>query len=401
MSAPVAYLTSQYPAASHTFIRREVDALRRRGIDVRTFSVRRPAASEREYADDARAYETTDYLLPMSPWRFVRAHVRASLFHPIRYISALVLALRHRAPGARALLWSLFYFGEAIVLAETLRQIGARHLHSHFANVAGAVGLIASRFLGIGWSVTLHGDMDFDYPSRLLLEAKAAAARFVVCVSFFGRAQAMRVISPRYWDKLCVVRCGVDVAKFTPQPKSNGARLRIVSVGRLSPEKGQLGLIDAVAGLIERGVDAELRLVGTGPLREQIERVISERRLGDRCILLGQKSEAGVVAELAQADIFALSSFLEGLPVVLMEALAMKVAVVAPCVAGIPELIQHERTGLLFSPSHWKELEERLEELARNAELRASLGREGRTRVEAEFDSSKVVDVLTTRLADA
>jgi glycosyltransferase involved in cell wall biosynthesis len=401
MQPRVAYLTSQYPAASHTFIRREVDALRRRGIDLRTFSVRQPSPSERKYPEDALAFETTGYLLPMQPFRFLRAHVKAFVRRPLRYVSALALAMRHRAPGTRALLWSLFYFGEAVVLAEALERDGIEHVHSHFANVAGTVGLVAASYLGIGWSVTLHGDMDFDYPSRLLLEAKARAARFVVCVSYFGRAQAMRVIAPSHWEKLCVVRCGVDIGKFTPAAASPKRRLRIVSVGRLSPEKGQLGLLEALAGLVRRGLDVELKLVGTGPLRETIEREIERLGLGDRCELLGQKTESEVAAELAHADIFALSSFLEGLPVVLMEALAMKLAVVAPCVAGIPELVQHERTGLLFAPSNWRDLEEQLVRFAGDPELRVRLGNAGRERVEAEFDSYRVVDTLDAKFRRA
>lgn len=398
----VAYLTSQYPAPSHTFIRREVEALRKKGVDVHTFSVRRPEADfSSRYPDDQRAYETTDYLLPVGAWRLARVHLTTLLRRPARYLAALLLAVGHRAPGLRAFVWSLFYFGEAVVLAETLRRLKIQHVHSHFANVAGNVGLISSALLSIGWSITLHGDMDFDYPSRLLLAAKARAARFVACVSYFGRAQAMRVIPSKYWHKLVVVRCGVDVSVFgapgpSQQPR-DGQRLRILTVARLSPEKGQIGLIQAFAGLVERGTDAELRIIGEGPMRREIEREIASRGLGDRCVLLGTKTEGEVVAELAQADIVALSSFLEGLPVVLMEALAMERAVVAPCVAGVPELVIHERTGLLFAPSHWDDLEAQLARLAADPKLRAELGREGHRVVMREFDASCAVEPLAVR----
>jgi glycosyltransferase involved in cell wall biosynthesis len=396
----VAYLTSLYPAVSHTFIRREVKALRASGIEVHTFSVRRQPRPQHVDPEDDQAYETTEYLLPVGPGRLLAAHVAAFVRRPLRYLGAFRDALKHRAPGARALLWGLFYFAEAIVLARSLERLGVRHVHCHFANVAGTLGFIASRFLGIGWSVTLHGDMDFDYPSRLLLEAKAAAARFVVCVSYFGRAQAMRVMHASHWPKLVVVRCGVDTARFTPpQRRANGSRLRVLTIGRLSPEKGQLGLIEAFASLLARGVDAELRIIGDGPLRGVIEKEIQARNLGDRCLMLGQKAEADVVAELEQADVFALSSFLEGLPVVLMEALAMEVAVVAPSVAGIPELVEHERSGLLFAPSHWDGLRAQLERLLSDADLRARLGSEGRRRVEAEFDSGRAVTPLVERFA--
>jgi glycosyltransferase involved in cell wall biosynthesis len=195
-----------------------------------------------------------------------------------------------------------------------------------------------------------------------------------------------------------VVRCGVDPARFTPAGRVGAGRLCVLTIGRLSPEKGQLGLIAAFAGVLKRGYDAELRIVGEGPMRSAIEREIAERGLGDRCVLLGQKTEAEVVAELGRSDVFAMSSFLEGLPVVLMEALAMRVPVVAPSVAGIPELVEHERTGLLFAPSHWAGLEAQLARLLSDAQLRARLGEEGRRRVEDEFDSSKAVAPLLEQL---
>ncbi len=396
-SVRVAYVASLYPAASHTFIRREVAALRALGLGVSTFSIRAPALGERTHPLDEEAFRTTSYLLPMGPFRLLSGHAWALFRHPLRYFGVLLAALKHRAPGLRALLWSLFHFTEAIVLARECNKANVSHIHSHFANAGGTLGYLASRLLGVKWSVTLHGDMDFDYPSRLMLADKAKQADFVACVSYFGRAQAMRILDSRLWEKLTIVRCGVDTAAFTRRGRRVGGRPRIVSVGRLSPEKGQLGLIEAFGRLVKRGIDAELRVVGDGPLRARIEREIQERGLASHCVLLGRMTESEVAEELAHADVFALSSFLEGLPVVLMEALAMELGVVAPCVAGIPELVVHETSGLLFAPSRWDELEAQLERLLADAALCDRLGREGRRRVEVEFDSRIVVRPLAER----
>lgn len=394
----VAYLASQYPATSHTFIRREVEALRRRGIEVQTFSIRPPGANERGVGPEEQAFATTRYVLPFDWSRALRSHVRGVTRRPARYLATLRDALKHRVPGARSLLWSLFYFGEAVVLADDLEVAEVEHLHNHFANPGANVGYLASRYLGLGWSLTLHGISEFDYPAGVLLPEKIAAARFVACVSHFGRAQAFRVIDPQHWPKLFINRCGVDLASFPSAAKAEGTRLRVVSVGRLSPEKGQLGLLEAFAAVLADGVDAELFLIGDGPLMAELQRRIDALGIGERCRLLGRKSEAEVAIELAAADVFALASFMEGLPVVLMEALAMRLGVIAPCVAGIPELIAHEQTGLLFAPGRWDELGAGLKRLLTDRELRERLAENGRQRVEEEFAIDRAVDPLVAKL---
>jgi glycosyltransferase involved in cell wall biosynthesis len=393
----VAYLVSQYPATSHTFIRREVAALRRRGIDILTYSVRRPGAADRLGAHAAE-YESTFYLLPPEARVLCRAHLKAVFRRPRRYLGTLRAALQHRVPGARALFFSLFHFGEAIVLADELEQRGVTHLHNHFANSAATVGYLASRHTGIGWSLTLHGTADTDYPAGVLLAAKIAHARFVSCVSYFGKSEAQRRIMPELWDKLFVTRCGLNLSELAACQTAARDRVRILHVGRLSAEKGQLGLLSAFAQLLEQGGDAELDIIGDGPERARLERRIAELGLSRRCRLLGSVSEREVLEELSRSDIFVLSSFMEGLPVVLMEAMAMKLPVVAPRVAGIPELVEHGRNGLLFNPARWDELCERLSSLVSDAALRQRLAENGRQRVLAEFDIDTCVEPLAAHL---
>jgi len=393
----VAYLVSQYPAPSHTFIRREVDALRRHGIDVQTFSVRRPKPEERQSEVDAREYEQTWYVLPAGPG-IVVAHLGALVRHPIRYLGTLREAIRHRVPGLRALIWSLFYFAEAIALASELHRRGIHHVHNHFANAGGNVGYLATRYLAIDWSLTLHGISEFDYPSGLLLPDKIRAAQWVACVSHFGRAQAMRSVEPEHWDKLFIARCGVELSSMPKRPqKIEGSRLRIVTVGRLSPEKGQSGLLRAFRKVVDTGADAELRLVGDGPGERALRAQVKELGLDDRVHLAGRLPEQGALEEIAAADVFVLSSFMEGLPVVLMEALALGVPVVAPTVAGIPELVEAGESGLLFSPGDWHGLAVRLERLLIDPSLRDRLAAEGGRRVEAAFDIERAIEPLLAR----
>lgn len=376
----IAYLVSQYPAPSHTFIRREVEALRGAGIEVHTFSVRPPAPEELSAVDPDDHART--YFLLENKARMLVAHAKEVARRPRRYLRTMRDALRHRVGGRRAALWSLFYFAEAILLVEELERREIVHLHNHFANASGTVGYLASRHLSLPWSLTLHGSVDFDYPSGPLVPAKIEHATFVACASHYVRSQAMRAVSPELWRKMILVRCGVEAERCPLRETMRAApRLRILSVGRLSAEKGQLGLLNAFRAVVDVGIDAELELVGEGPLRGALEQCAVSLGLGDRFRLVGRLSEAGVLRRMTRADVFALSSFMEGLPVVLIEAMAVGLPVVAPSVAGIPELVEPEKTGLLFPTGDFQALARALVRVCSEPELAQRLAGGARARV--------------------
>lgn len=405
MSPPglrVAYLVSRYPAVSHTFVRREIAALRRRGVDVHTFSVRRPGDDEVRSIADRAERDRTIYLLPAAPARLAAAHARMAMRRPAAYARTLSLAQRHRPTGPRAALWATFHFAEAVLLADELARTGIGHLHAHFANAGGNVAFLATRLLGIGFSQTLHGHADFNGPMEPLIGEKIAAARFTACVSEFGRGEARRRCDPADRDRVRVVRCGIELDRFDMRVASPAAPpFRVVCVGRLSPEKGHVVLLRAFASLAKHRPDVELVLVGEGPERGRIEAEIAGLGLGARVLLRGALPERAVREELERAHVFALSSFVEGLPVVLMEAMASGVPVVAPRITGIPELVEHERSGLLFSAGSAGELEAALDRLLGDAELRERLARQGRAKVEREFDIDRTVEPLVTAFREA
>ena len=397
----IGYLVSQYPAASHTFIRREVDALVAQGLPIETFSVRRPGADERRSPEDARAYGATSYVFPLRIPTLVIRHAAALARHPVRYLRTFALALRHRAPGARNALWAVFHFLESIYLADQLERRKITHLHNHFANSGATVGLLASSFLELSWSLTLHGISETDYPAGLLLGDKVRHASFVACVSWFGQAQAMRISGANNWDKFFVSRCGLELANVrrlreTASREADGAS--IICVGRLSPEKGHLGLVQAFEKLRARGVDAELILVGDGPERAQIENRVSQSAAAQAVTFLGRLSENTTLARIAEADLLVLPSFMEGLPIVLMEAMALGVPVVAPRVAGVPELVQDGIEGLLFTPSDWSDLADKLEALVLNVQLRSDLAAAASLKIAHEFAIELAVQPLAAAL---
>ena len=390
----IAYLTSQYPASSHTFIRREIAALRRAGLAITPFSVRQPHADELKAEVDRQAFAETDYLLPVNLLDLVSAHAHWLLRHPGTYLRALRLALRHRAPGLRALAWSLFHFAEAGLLAHRLERAGVTHLHNHFANAGATVGLLASQLAGLPWSLTLHGISETDYPAGLLLPEKLALARFVACVSWFGRAQAMRITDRAHWHKLMLVRCGIEPDQLPVRATALRAEPTIICVGRLSPEKGQDGLIEAVANLRVEGIACRLVLVGDGPERTDLETCVHRHGINDHVTFAGRLPEAETLRAIAAADLLVLPSFMEGLPVVLMEAMALGVPVVSSQVAGIPELVIDGQTGLLFPPSDWPALTAAIRRILTEPNLATTLAGAGKALVMEQFAIDKAVAPL-------
>jgi colanic acid/amylovoran biosynthesis glycosyltransferase len=393
----VAYLVSAFPAVSHTFIARELDALRARGVDVVTMSIRKTPADQLLSAADQRAADETFAVFPLDKWRFAAAHLRAIITRPRRYLTTLRVALSMSPGGARANLWQLFYFAESILIWSQCRRRKVRHIHAHFANVASAVALLAAEFGrpdGFRWSFTMHGYTEFDEVRRYALAEKVRRAAFVSCISDFCRSQLLKLVEPDHWDKLVVVRCGLDAREVRALPAREEASaaqavdrpLRLLFVGRLVPEKGVLVLLWAVAELKRCGVEVDAVLVGDGPYRAELEKEAQRLGIAGQIRFTGALTGAALAPLYRETDVFCLPSFAEGLPVVLMEAMANELPVVSSRLAGIAELVDHEGNGLLLPPARADVIVDALGRLAVNPGLRARWGRAGRERVLREFD---------------
>jgi glycosyltransferase involved in cell wall biosynthesis len=248
--------------------------------------------------------------------------------------------------------------------------------------------MIAARISNIPWSLTLHGISETDHPAGQLLSAKLEDASFVACASFFMQAQGMRRVNIGHWDKFHVVRCGIDFDAIPQERVSKPTERQahqLICVGRLSPEKGYFGLLKALSKLAARGLDFNLTIVGDGPASEHIRSFADDVGLHNHVSFVGYLSEHETLKAIGQADALVLASLMEGLPVVLLEALAMGKPVLASRVAGIPELIEHDVTGLLFTPSDWDDLELQLERLLTKSESWHLWGKAGRRRVIDQF----------------
>ena len=388
----IGYLASEYPKVSHTFIDREIAALRRRGVPVQTFSVHR-TPEDRLYSDaDHRAARETVAILPTSAGRLLGAHARAALRHPRRYARTLGRALALSPGGPRAALWQLFYFAEAILLWDECRRRRITHVHVHFANAASAVAMLVADFGerdGATWSFTMHGPTEFDDVTRFALAEKIRSARFVACISDYCRAQMMRLVEPSDWDRLKIVRCGLDADQLLtamPAVRPDDGPLDVLTVGRLVPDKGQALLLRALARLRDAGVPVRLTIVGDGPDRRALERLAGRLGVSDRVEFTGALGQPEVAARLRGADVFCLPSFAEGLPVVLMEAMAQGLPVIATRIAAVAELVDDGVSGALVSPSRVDELAEAIARLAADPELRSQMGEAGRRRVLRDYD---------------
>jgi glycosyltransferase involved in cell wall biosynthesis len=385
----IGYVTTGYPYVSHTFIQNEVLALRGLGVEVDTFTLRRAPLSECRTHADLEARQTTYALRPPRVRDYRDAHIGALHTRPLRYLRTLLAALGRSAGAPDRLIHQLAYFAQAVVLWDRCRRAGIRHLHAHFANVSSDVAMLAAT-LGAGelsWSFTMHGPTEFYDIRHYRLAEKTESARFVICISDFARSQLMGIAPYEQWPKLHVVHCGVDLERFLPVERPlQREPVSVTSVGRLVPEKGQSLLIEAVGRLRRAGHTVRLTLVGDGPQREALEAHARNVGVGAAVSFLGAVSHPRVEEVLRETDVFCLPSFAEGVPIVLMEAMAMQLAVISTRVMGIPELIEDGVSGRLIRPGSIEDLTEALSELAADPDLRRRFGRAARARVAAEFD---------------
>lgn len=402
MDRPIAYLTSLYARAGDTFIRREVEELRQRGFVVHTFSIRRADEGEGVSEEILREQRSTDYVLEHGPVRLGLAFLRMALRAPLRMLRAVRQAGRIRWPGLRSWIWHGIYLLEASYLAEQLLARRVALLHDHISMSSATVAMLASTLSGIPFSMTVHGPHDFLEADRWALGEKVAASARTVCISDYGRSQCMLVTAPEHWPKLEVLRCGVDASFLEPPPPTPPASPRFVSVGRLSPEKGQVLLIEAAAALRDAGVQARIALLGDGPSRAAIEQRIRELGVEDRIELLGWRGSDEVRRIVAASHAMVLPSFAEGIPVVLMEAMALGRPVIATYVGGVPELVQPGDSGWLVPAGALDELVHAMREaLEAPPERLARMGARGRERVLQLHHPSQQGERLARLLAGA
>ncbi|MDV5098734.1 glycosyltransferase [Pseudomonas sp. LSJ-87] len=391
----IAYFINQYPKVSHSFIRREILALERQGVEVQRIALRGWDA-ELQDAEDSSEQARTRYVLQrgikglLAPsWQVLRAQ-------PRRFFQALWLAMRLGLRADRAWPYHLVYLAEACQVLQWLQAGEAKHVHAHFGTNSTEVVMLANVLGGPAYSFTVHGPEEFDKPQFLHMGEKVRRAAFVAAVSSYGRSQLFRWVAHDHWAKVKVVHCGLERSFHEVAPVGVPTAPRLVCVGRLCEQKGQLLLLEAARVLAARSVAFELVLAGDGEMRGQIEALIARHGLQQQVRITGWLSSAQVREEILAARALVLPSFAEGLPVVIMEAMALRRPVLTTYVAGIPELVRPGENGWLFPAGAVDELAAAMADcLAQPAEALQRMGEAARQRVLQRHD----IDTEAARLA--
>lgn len=397
----LAYLLSRYPAANHTYLLREIRELEARGAEVERIAIRgadRPVEGLSE--EERREAEQTFVVTRARILDVVAAHVWACFADPrrywlgVRYALGWGLALRN----PRRCIFTLLYFVEAIVVGREMHRRHLAHLHCHFTS---SVGLLVAKTFPVTVSLTIHGPAEFFEPRQFRLSDKVATSSFVSVPGEYALRRLCSIARPCDRQRVRLNRHGVDLSLYAPVERERSVGpFKIICPARLDPIKGQRTLLAALQRLIGDGHQVELHLVGDGPDREILERLSADLGLAAHVRFDGWLDQSGVRALYRESDVLALASYDEGIPAVLMEAMAMSIPCVATPVGGVPELIRDGVDGLLVAPGDVAGLARALATVLDDAALRARLGQSARARAVGLHSLAESADRLMSYFAE-
>lgn len=396
----LAYLLNIYPLISTTFIRREIEAIEALGQPVHRFALRHWSGDLVD-PDDIAELTRTHYILTGSKVALIRDTVLTILRHPLRFLTLLPFWWRVWRNAKRKFIQHVAYLIEALAFYRRASALGIDHVHTHFSTNATTVAMFARRMGGPTYSFTVHGPDELvpGEPAALSIREKAHDAAFIVAITGYCRDRVAQE-APASADKIRIIPCGIDIDAFPfdPAPPESA---RIICIGRLCANKGQVHIPPAVAAVAEEFPDLVVELIGGGEdesrIRDAIERFGVERQV----VLHGWGSNAYVRARLEAGRAMLLPSYAEGLPIGIMEALAIGRPVLTTRIAGIPELVDGA-CGWIYEPGDELAIADALRGIMRaTPEARAAMGAEGRRRVELQHDRRKAAEALLAALRGA
>lgn len=385
----LAYLCSVYPALSHTFIYREISSLRKEGFEVVTASVNPPPQVECMTVEEQQEAAATLVMKQMSLFSVVLAQLHVCFRSPAGYFRMIGTAFSFLFKGPKSAVKAFGYLLEAGILLNWMHQQGVDHLHEHFGESTVLVAMLGQRYGTVSYSFSVHGpDIFYGIESNMLKE-KIEGAVFVRSISHYCSSQLMRITDHGSWSKFSLVRCGIDPAVYTASERVTHEEIQLLCVGRLVPAKGQHILLLACSLLREKGLNFHLYFVGGGDDLASLQQLSRELQLNERVSFAGAMGQDKVRDYYDRADIFVLPSFAEGVPVVLMEAMAKEIPVISTRITGIPELIDHGEDGLLATPGDTDDLAAQIFTLIADTDLRRRLGKAGRRKVERLYNTER------------
>jgi colanic acid/amylovoran biosynthesis glycosyltransferase len=382
------YLIGQYPAINHSYLLAEVRHLRRLGLDVPVASVSPPDRPLEKLTPDEREETTrTFYVKSVPALKVALLNVSEFLRHPLRYLGGLIFAVGLGRSSPKRAIYHLAYFAEAILVGRHMRECRVFHVHASFS---ATVALIVARTFPVTMSFGVYGFGELHNPKETHLAELVKGSRFVRSISRHGRGQLMLSCNRSEWPKLIYAPLGTDPTEFAPgASRTVPVAPNLLCVGRLAPEKGQALLLEAVAALFADGRPVHVRLVGDGPDRRWLEGRAAELGIASSVEFAGWVDQTRLMELYGETDLFVLPSLAEGIPMVLIEAMAMQIPCVAPCITGIPELIEPGVDGMLFAVADVGDLSQKIRDLLESPELRAQIGRQARARVLRDYDMAR------------
>ena len=391
----IAYLLSQYPAISHTFFLKEILGLEQLGFQIETSSINSPDRPLTSLTtSEADAARSTYYVKTANYWEAMKTLASVLSRHPQVCLRGIRAALHLGTWNLYRQLYSFLYLIEALLLGDWMEKNHLQHLHVHFGGPVSTVGMLTSQVWGYSYSLTIHGPEEFYDVELFHLAEKFNRAKFIFCISNFCRSQVMKYSPPSQWENIHVLPLGVDTNQFSPVPRQKNTAVQLVTVGRLVPAKGQLILLQSLCSLTDRDLTFHLTLIGDGSDRKLLQQFVDTHSLNHLVTFRGALNHDETRAQLALSDIFVLPSFAEGVPVALMEAMAMEMPCVSTQVAGIPELIRNETDGILVPASSTEALADALQRLIEDEGLRRRLGSSARNRVIERYNLTHNVEKL-------
>jgi glycosyltransferase involved in cell wall biosynthesis len=396
-SLKIAYFFFTYPSLHKTFVDREIFALRDMGVNIKIYSLHRPKVKLSPYQQAIK-----DEIVYISDFGYkarYAANIRYALRWPGKYFSTLSYLLTRPHPKYHSRDRTIRYFVRSVFLTSLLEKDPPDHIHAHFLNESVTAGLVAQRFLGIPYSATVHASDELFVTPRMVRE-KLSEAKFIATCTDYNRDYLEKISKGKFDQKLRVIYHGLDTNQFHRVQHPQEDVPIIVSVGQLKERKGFHYLVDACAMLHQHNCNFICRIVGEGPMRPILEEKIAQYGLADQVQLLGALPQDEVLEQYQQASIFTLPAVLakdgdrDGIPNVILEAMAMQLPVVSTRHSAIPEAIEDGVNGVLIPPEDPAALAQALENLLSDPELRQRLGDRGRETVMQQFNPQKNAQML-------
>ena len=396
----IAYLLNSYPMTSTTFVRREIEAIERQGRSVKRYAIRHWDGELVDPADIAEQ-ERTEYLLKGNAIGLVIAFLREIVTNPTGLFKAVGpwFSLLKNARGG--FIRHSAYFLEAVYFRQRAASADIGHVHVHFITNATAVAMLARIMGGPSYSIMVHGPDELTDAPLLSFPAKIEHASFVAAITHFCKSQLIRFSKIEYAEKIEIVHCGLELGEFKAENPVSEDNQVFVCVGRLCPQKGQSQIPAAAAALREEFPGLKILLVGDGESRGEVEAAIARHSVGDMIDITGWMENEKVRACIAANRALLLPSYAEGLPVVIMEALALGKPVITTYIAGIPELVDDQCGWIIPAGSHEHLVEAMRAALKASPAELAEKGAVGRARIETahnvDHEADKLVNIIDQR----